>query len=175
MDLEQLFTELANCSDLAAVYCNKKSPESFLVGQVISSNRGFALIALIDPDAKDDGWCLCSHKSFFCIDINTPYINCLKDRISCERKQRLLGDLWHEFLLYVEEHQLVVQAVGFSGKRIMLGIPIGHSEEGVSFQRVHLDGSYGRVYCLDKKKIALLLCNSNTEKEVQMKLKKGVL
>lgn len=173
MELINLPSDMYTVNDLVAIYCNKLSPDSFLVGQILSSDTDCLLLSLISPDASADGWCLCFAKCLFRIEENSQYLRSIKKDFSPVDTSRFKSQPWDNFLTHAEEHKFVTQIKGFSGRRIMVGIPIDHSDNAVAIQRVYLDGSQGKVFHIKRNRIALMVCNSNTEQELQAAFQEG--
>lgn len=163
-------SEVLNAKDLIAIYCNKQSTERFLVGQILTFDSEYLLLSLISPDAGADGLCLCSAKFIFRIEQDSQYLQDMKKRLCSITAQHSESNPWDAFLAYAEEHKFVTQIKGFSGKRIMFGIPVGHSNDTVAIHRVYSDGIHGKVFRVNRDKIALLVCDSNTEQELQASL-----
>lgn len=172
MELMHLPPEMLNTKDLIAIYCNKQASDKFLVGQILTFNSEFLLLSLISPDAGVDGFCLCSAKFIFRIEQDSQYLQNLKRRLCSITAPNFESNPWDSFLAYAEEHRFVTQIKGFSGKRIMFGIPVGHSKDTVAIHRVYSDGTRGKVSRMSRDKIALLVCNSNTEQELQATIQK---
>lgn len=168
-------SELLNSKDLIAIYCNKQSTDNFLVGQILTSDSQDLLLSLISPDSCVDGFCLCSVKSIFRIEQDSQYLRDMKTSLCSITPHRFESNPWDAILEYAEEHKFVIQIKGFSGKRIILGIPVRHSKDMVAIHRVYSDGTQGNILRINRDKIALLVCNSNTEQELQGTLQKGVI
>ena len=172
MEPMYLPSEILNSKDLIAIYCNKQSTESFLVGQISTSDSEYLLFSLMSPDSSVDGLCLCSSKNIFRREQDSQYLRDMKKSLCSITTQHSESNPWDAFLVYAEEHKFVTQIVGFSGKRIMFGIPVGHSKDMVAIHRVYSDGTQGKVLRIIRDKIAMLVCNSNTEQELQVALQK---
>lgn len=164
--------EMLNSKDLIAIYCNKQSTDKFLVGQILTSDSEHLLLSLISPDSSVDGLCLCSAKIIFRIEQDSQYLHDIKKSLCSITTQHSESNPWDTFLVYAEEHEFVTQIKGFSGKRIMFGIPVGHSKDMIAIHRVYSDGTPGKVFRINRDKIALLVCNSNTEQKLQAALQK---
>ena len=175
MERMNLPFEMLNDEDLVAIYCNQQATENFLVGVILTYDSDWVLLSLISPDAVMDGLCLCSAEIIFRMEQDSRYLNNMKKFCHATTTQGFEGNPWDGFLAYAEEHQFVTQIKGFSGRRIMFGIPIEHSKDSASVHRVHSDGTQGKVVQINQDKIALLVCNSDTERELQAALKKGVI
>ena len=172
MEPMYLPSEMLNSKDLIAIYCNKQSTENFLVGQILTSDSEHLLLSLISPDSCVDGLCLCSAKIIFRIEQDSQYLRDMKKSLCSITTQHSESNPWDAILVYAEEHKFVTQIKGFSGKRIMFGIPVGHSKDMVAIHQVYSNGTQGKVLRINRDKIALLVCNSNTEQELQVVLQK---
>lgn len=172
MELMDLPSEMLKAKDLIAIYCNKQSTDSFLVGRILASDPGYLLLFLLSPDSRVDGLCLCSTKIIFCIEQSSQYLHAMNQSLCSTNIQLSESSPWDGFLVYAEECRFVIQIKYFSRKRSMFGIPVGHSNSMVSIHRVHSDGTYGKVLQIDRDKIEMLVCNSSTEQELQLALQK---
>lgn len=172
MELTHLLSKLLNDKDLVAIYCNQQSTENFLVGQIQAYDSDCLLLSLISPELNTDGLCLCSAKFIFRIEQDSQYLIDMKKNLCLTTPQHSKGIPWDDFLVYAEEHKFVTQLKVFSRKRIMFGIPVGHSNDTVVLRRVYLDGTLGQIFRISRDKIALLVCNSDTEQELQVSLQK---
>lgn len=175
MEPMYLPSEVLDSRDLIAFYCNKQSTENFLVGQVLTSDSEYLLFSLISPDSSVDGLCFCSVKIIFRIEQDSQYLRDMKKSLCSITTQLSESNPWDAFLVYAEEHKFVTQIKGFSGGRIMFGIPVGHSKDMITIHQVYSDGTLGKVRQINRNRIALLVCNSNTEQELQVAFQKGVI
>lgn len=172
MELMQLPSELLNTKNIIAIYCNKQSTENFLVGQILTYDSHCLLVSLISPDANEDGLCLFTGKFIFRIEQDSQYLHDMTKNLCLITPQHSESDPWEDFWVYAEEHKLITQVKGFSGRRIMFGVPVRHSKDMVAIHRVNSDGTQGSILQINRDKIALLVCNSNTERELQVAFQK---
>lgn len=173
MELIHLPSDVYTANDLVAIYCNKQSTDRFLVGQILSSDADCLLLSLVSPDASVDGLCFCFAKCLYRIEKDSQYLCDIKKDFNPIDTLRFNGNLWDDFLAHAEKHKFVTQFKGFSGRRIMFGIPIGHSDNEVTIQRVCSDGTQGKILHINRNKIALMVCNSNSELELQAAFQEG--
>ena len=171
MNFMHLPSETLNYKDLIAVYCNIQSPDKFLVGKVQISDADYLVLSLLSPDSQEDGLCLCSADFIFRIEKDSQYLLSLNTDICSASTPYLYGNAWDAFLSYAEEHKLVMQVKGYSGKRIMFGIPVDHSNDIVTVHRICSDGTKNRFFRINRKKIAMLVCDSSDEQEMNATLK----
>lgn len=173
MDLSY-FSEILKYKDWIAIYFNRKKTDKFLAGELLTFDSDSLVLSLFAPDASADGVCFCSAKFLFRIEQDTQYMLALKKKIALWSTPHLEGDPWKAFLKYAEANQFVTQVKGFSGKRLMFGVPLAHSQNTVTFRRVYADGTLGKALRINRNRIAMLVCNSDTERPLQTATKKGV-
>ena len=175
MELNQLPSKILNSKKLIAIYCNKRATDKFLVGQILNRTNDCLLLSLISPNFDEDGICLCSKGFVFRIEQDSQYLLKIK-KPPFMVPQHLGGDPWDDFWIYAEEHKYVTQIKNFSGKRVLFGVPIEHSTNTVTIRRVTANGAWGNTRKINREKIALLVCNSETEAQRQLALqKRGLL
>lgn len=172
MEMMDLHADFFRSKDLIAIYCNQVFPNNFLVGNILSSNDDCLLLSLIDPDSNYDGLCLCSTKYIFRIEKNSQYLQKLEKNYSFLGNQHYENDPWDMFLEYAEKQKHIIQVKGLTGKRIMFGMPISHSTDMFIVKRIHLDATWGHVFRIRRDKVSLLVCNSESEQELELALQK---
>lgn len=174
MELIHIPPETIRSNELIAVYCNKQSTESFLVGQVLMSDSNSLLLSLISPDLNFDGLCLCMAESFFRIETDSQYLLNMKKDLCSTTNQYTEGDPWDVFLRYVEAHRLRIRIKGLSGRKIGFGIPVAHSQDFVEIERVSSNDVLSKTLRLKRNKIALLEYTSDIETQLPVPLQEGV-
>lgn len=167
MDLRLLNIKNFHSADLVAVYCNTQATENFLVGNILALDAEYLVLSLLSPEMSEDGICLCATKAIYRIEQNSRYLLDLKKKAGPIRNLHLGGDPWNNFWEYVQENKLVAQVKGFPGKRILFGISVGHTDEAVAMRRVCLDCVHEKTTRVTRNRIALVVCNSDTERELQ--------
>lgn len=156
MELIYLIQDLREIKDLVAVYCNRQSTDRFLVGYPLSVNAECLALSLISMDACFDGICFCSADYIFRIELESQYLHDIHMDSHLCKNLFSEDDAWKAFLTYAKEQKYLTRIRDFSGKLIMSGVVVGYSIESVTIRKLHPNTTKGRVYQMNRNRIALM-------------------
>ena len=157
MNAEFLVEEICNDKGFLAVYYNPSKPDHFFVGIPLKVTNNFLLLYLLSTDMHWGEVCLCSTKSVYRIEKNSMYLRQLSSTFP-EMTNYNFTDPWHECLQYAEVHNLVIRITFFHKEKVLRGIPLQHTENGITIKRINKKGEAGRIYNIDCSKVATLIC-----------------
>ena len=164
MNLAFLPSSVLNNQVLIAVYWNKQSTEHFLVGSLLSYDANGLVLSLVSQDLNRDGMCYCLAPNIYRIEINSQYLLDIRNTNDLNDIRTLANNPWDLFLEYAEKHKRVIEILDCSGTQIMVGVPIEHDSRSVLLDRTMMCDSSGFVEKVNRDKVALLVFDSNSNK-----------
>ena len=175
MDFSIIYQDNQYSSTLLSLYCNKEKTDRFLVANLVSWDDEFLLLSLLSPvslGCRFDGLCLCSVKQIFRVEVDSQYLLDIKSQMLPFEMEISKMPPWEHFLITAQKSKTVVQFRNLAGKRIMFGTPITHSDRSVTIRRIYSDGTYGKIYQIDRNKIGMMVYASETEQKIAKQMKR---
>ena len=154
MALQKVLQEIPN--DLTAVYCNRKHPERFWVGQIVAQSTDAIVLDSVDNHGHRDGLCYVWIPYIYRIESECQYLHGLKQGSLCPPKGKTAKNPWALMAQHMEGYCVRVVYRDENRKKAALGVVRTVFPHSILLQTRRPDGVYTQKQLIERGNILFL-------------------